>query len=118
MFEANLSETQTGTVSLNDLSGAAVKVMLTFMYTSTLLPQWSQGDIVVELTYAAEKYELKELLVILDRELGKICTIQNVGKLIVLAKKLSLKKAEKELAMYVKSSPLKDVFAVVEHALE
>ncbi len=99
MLRTELSEKKTGVVNISDLSGKTVKVLLHYLYTGQLLDSWKDTDVIVEFTYAAGKYQLKEVLEMLDNMLGQTKDKASGTSLLLLelASKLSLKKAETEL---------------------
>lgn len=111
MFQSRMRENQTGQVEVADVSSVVMKIILHFLYTGTLLKNWNmvKPD---ELLYAAAKYEVHDLLEFLDVVVGRICTIDNAGKLLNLARKLNLKRAEDDLFNFVKNSS--ETFSQVE----
>lgn len=103
MFRANLQENKEGVIQIKDLSYPTLKVLMTYFYCGTLAEEeWSKQEIIVELTYAAGKYQLTDILEILDHNLGKRCDATTVGPLLDLAFKLGLKQAENELFVVLK----------------
>lgn len=102
MFKNNMRESETGIIRIDDLSAATVSVLLEFIYTGTLPQNWYKPDVVVELTSAAAKYDLKDLLEFLDSRLGSICNEVTAGKLLLLASQLKLHQAEKQILEYIK----------------
>lgn len=118
MFRNNLSEAETGIVRIPDISGPTLNIVLQYIYTGTLANNWCKPEVVVELTNAAAKYELKDLLEYLDWKLGKVCDEQTAGKLLLLANRLQLRKAEKQILEYIKQHGVtksKDFIAIVKH---
>lgn len=104
MFDSNLTEGQTGIIQLEDLSGKALALILEYIYGGILSePEWYQPEVIVELTYAAGKYQLTDLLEHLDEVLGVRGKGEHAGALLALCENLGLEKAEKELMHYVKT---------------
>lgn len=100
MFGSQFSESTTGIIKVDDLNGKTMKLIVHYMYTGQILPTWRDQDVIVDLTYAAGKYELTEILKMLDNVLGDRdyneatnCDIL----LLSLSQKLSLKNAESAL---------------------
>lgn len=100
MFRSDLSENQTGIVNVKDVSSKTMEIFLHFFYSGELRPSWKDQDTVVEFTYAVGKYQLTNVLKMLDDVLGSRdemnATYTDV-QLLDLAQKLNLKTAEKEL---------------------
>jgi len=71
-------------------------------YRSPMLEDWAESDVIIQLVYAADKYQLTDLFEFLDQVVGVVCTKETAGKLLNLAKKLSMKKAEKDLFEFMK----------------
>lgn len=103
MFQHQMKETNTGVIEITDLHSKTISVLLHFIYTGTLLKNWSTSEVIIELVNAAHKYQLKDLCEFLDQVVGNLCDKETVGKLFNLAKKLSMKKAEKDLFEYMKA---------------
>lgn len=103
MFRSIMTETETGVVKCEDLSGKCLKILVHYIYTGTLLEEWCHSDILYELTYAADKYLLTDLLQFLDGVLGKVCTPMGIGSLLSLVNSLSLKKAAKDIREYIRN---------------
>lgn len=103
MFESKMKENSTGIVEIADVSSKVMKIILHFLYTGTLLENWSKVNI-VELLYTSAKYEVNDLMEYLDNVIGQMCTVKNVGKLMNLVKKLNLKRAENDLFVFIKNS--------------
>lgn len=75
-----------------------MKILLKYWYTGELLPSWEDDDIVVEFTYAAGKYEMTQVLKMLDDLLG--IAVKNSEKsieLLKMAQVFSLNYAEARL---------------------
>ncbi len=70
MFRTDFSENQTGIVIVKDVAAKTMKILLHLFYAGELLPSWKDPDTVVELTYAAGKYQLTNVLKLLDEVLG------------------------------------------------
>ncbi len=104
MFQqSQMTEVQKGEVRVKDIPAKTMKVLLHFLYTGQLLQdEWYKTDTLVELLYAAGKYQLEDLLSFLDQVVGLLCNERNMVKLINLARKLNLKKAEEDLFNFIK----------------
>lgn len=49
-----------------------MELILHYIYTGELLPNWCDLDMIVEFTYAAGKYQLEDVLEYLDNKLGSV----------------------------------------------
>lgn len=105
MFRSDFSENQTGIVNVEDLNAKTMGIFLHMFYSGELLSSWKDPDTVVEFTYAAGKYQLTDVLKLLDDVLGvrdeEDASYTDV-QLLDLAQKLNLKTAEKELLERIK----------------
>ncbi len=100
MFRSDLTENKTGVVNVTDVSAKTMGIILHFLYSGELLPSWKDDDTVVEFTYAVAKYQLTNVLALLDDVLGSRDeeeATQTDVQLLELAEKLELKTAEQEL---------------------
>lgn len=102
MFLTEMVESKTGRVCLDDMSAKTLEVLLKYISTGSLHQNWKSDDVILELTYAAHKYELVVLTDFLDNVLGSICSKTNALKLSLLANKLGMKKAEMDCLQYFK----------------
>jgi len=102
MLRTDMVEANTATIELPDISSKALEILLIFICTGELKLEWTQSQVIVELTNAAAKYQLRDLLEFLDLVLGQVCTLENVGVLLILAHQLSLKTAEEALVAFMK----------------
>lgn len=76
-----MQENKEGVIEIKDLSYSTLKVLMTYFYSGKLLvEEWSKPEVIVELTYAAGKYHLTDVLEILDQNLGKRCDPTTVGR--------------------------------------
>lgn len=107
MFQTTMKETISGVIECEDISGKCLKVLLHFLYTGKLAEAWKDADVLWELTYAAEKYQVKDLLDFLDANMGAMCRPQEAPTFLILANKFSLKNAEKDLFDFIKKSATK-----------
>ncbi len=100
MFRSGLSESKTDIVNVKNVNVKTIEILLHFFYSGELLPSWKDTDTIVESTYAVSKYQLTDVLTMLDDVLGshdeEEATYQDV-QLLELAQKLDLKIAEQEL---------------------
>lgn len=100
MFLTDMLEKESGVIRCPDISGACIQVLMSFIYTgrfSENKEEWTQPDVLWELTYAAGKYQLDLLLDFFDNILGVLVKPEDAPKFLSLANKLELKKAQKEL---------------------
>ncbi len=107
MFRSDLSENKTGIVNVKDVNSKTMGILLHFFYSGELLPSWKDNDTVVEFTYAVAKYQLTNLLAMLDEVLGsrdEEDATQTDVQLLELAKKLDLKNAEQELMERIRNT--------------
>lgn len=100
MFRNEFSEGATGIIRLEDISEKNMKILLRYWYTGELLPSLFDEDTVVEFTYAAGKYQMTDVLQLLNETIGQ-WNFKNVSKvdvqLLDLSEKLSLEKMEANL---------------------
>lgn len=95
MFRSDFLECSTGQLNVDDISAKTMKILLTYWYTGELLPSWKDEDYVAEFTYAAGKYQMEQVLNMLNESLGKDFTASHEGvELLKMVEKLSLKDAE------------------------
>lgn len=92
-------EGSSGVIQMDDLSGKTIELLLHYIYTGQLLKCWKEEDVIVEFTYAVGKWQLTEIIELLDDVLGNVQeqVTSTTAVLLDLANKLSLKKAEAEL---------------------
>lgn len=103
MFRANMKEKESGIVRCSDLSGKCLGIFIHFIYTGDLSEEWTQRDVIGELTYAADKYQQVELLQFLDETLARMCKAEDAPQLLFMANQFNLKKAQVELAKRVEA---------------
>ncbi len=105
MFRSDFSESRTGIVNVKDVTAKTMGIFLHLFYSGELLPSWKDPDTVVEFTYAVGKYQVTNVLKLLDGLLGsrddEDATLTDV-QLLDLAQKLDLKTAERELVDRIK----------------
>lgn len=110
MFRSEFSENQTGIVNVKDITAKTMGIFLHLFYSGELLPSWKDQDTVVEFTYAVGKYQLTNVLEMLDDVLGsrdkEDATYTDI-QLLNLAHKLDLKCAEAELVERIKRTTSK-----------
>lgn len=103
MFQSKMKESRTGVIQLNDISSKSVNSLLHYIYTGSLHQDWKSTEVLEELIYAAHKYELHLLIEFFDQVCASVCTLENAGKVAILAKRIGMKKAEAELFKMLKS---------------
>ncbi|MES2287311.1 MAG: hypothetical protein V4547_16585 [Bacteroidota bacterium] len=92
-------------MNVTDVGAKTTKILLHLFYAGELLPSWKDTDTVVEFTYAVGKYQLTNVLKLLDEVLGSRDEEDDTSidvQLLDLAQKLDLKTAEKELVERIK----------------
>lgn len=68
MLQTTMKEVSSGDLECDDISGKCLKTLLHFFYTGKLAENWNDLDVLWELKYAAEKYQVKHLLELLDAD--------------------------------------------------
>jgi speckle-type POZ protein len=86
MFEHDMQESANNKVKVDDIQPDVFKVVLTYMYTGQV-PKFSTGEnnVVYELLYAADKYQLDDLKLFCERQLVSILNFQNAARIIQFA---------------------------------
>jgi len=102
MLRTDMTKGNGAPIELPDTSSKTLNILLNFIRTGDLQQDWDQGEVLVELTNAAAKFQLLDLLEFLDSVLGKVCTLQNAGPLMILAHNMYLMKAEAELMSFLR----------------
>lgn len=98
MLSLDMQEGKSGIIQCADLSGKCVQMLIHFIYTGSMAKEWADSDVIWEFTYAADKYQLLDLLELIDESLGNVCKAQDALKMLKLANWISLlKNAEKKL---------------------
>ncbi len=98
MFRNNYIENNTGTVNVEDISWKTMGILLHFFYSGQLLPTWRDQDTIVEFLYATGKYQITEVLEILDLSVGvQENTDELDQQLMDITSKLVLRNAEARL---------------------
>jgi hypothetical protein len=100
LLNSEFCERKSGIVKVDDISGKTMKILLHYFYTGDLLTGWSDHDTIVEFTYAAGKYQMTQVLELMDDLFGRGAQkeVSNLDvQLLSLAGKLSLKNAEGRL---------------------
>lgn len=104
MLESGMSEQATGVIEVKDVPGRVMEILLQYIYTGNLIPDWKEPEIILEFVYAAGKYELLSLLESLDNALGQLELSSELELLVLeLSTKLNLKTAEEKLVMGIQS---------------
>lgn len=107
MFRSDLTENRSGVVVVNDVNAKTMEILVHYFYTGELLPTWKDDDTVLEFTYASGKYQLTEVLKLLDNVLGSRDTADATHtdvELLGMAHKLHLKTAENELIQRIRTT--------------
>ena len=81
MFQYDMQENRTNETEITDVTPAALKALLRFIYTG----QCEVGNLAEELLSAADKYDIRELKQICAKELGKKLTVDNAVDLLILS---------------------------------
>jgi speckle-type POZ protein len=81
MFEHDMQESANNRVKVDDIQPDVFKEVLTYMYTGQV-PKFSAGEnMVYELLYAADKYQLDDLKSLCERQLISILNFQNAARI-------------------------------------
>lgn len=91
---------------LEEISGKTLNVLLHYLIGGVLLKDvWKADDVILELTWAAPKYQLEGLTEFLDKVLPAIIYDTEItAKLALLTKRLGMKNAEKGLLSKLKQT--------------
>ena len=81
MFQHNMQENRTNETEVTDVTPAAFKALLRFIYTD----HCEVGSLAEEILVAANKYDIQELKQICARKLRKNLTVENAARLLVLS---------------------------------
>jgi speckle-type POZ protein len=81
MFQHNMLENRTNEAEIKDVTPAAFKALLQFIYTG----HCKVGNLAEELLIAANKYDIQELKQICAKKSGKKLTVDNAVRLLVLS---------------------------------
>lgn len=93
-------DSASSTLNVDDVSEKTMRILLHFWYTGKLLPSWQDSDTVVEFVNAAGKYQITEILNMLNETLGETDSNKSpiyAVSLLEIVHKLSLKSAEQRL---------------------
>ena len=101
MLRNQMQESSSGVIKIEDVSYEVMKRILTFIYTGKLDNKW--GEMIQEIVYAANKYELLTLLKFCDENLAATCTPETAWNLMDFAKLHGMKTAQVEIAEYFKN---------------
>lgn len=103
MFETDMQEKRSGVVETPEIGSHAMEVILHYIYTGKLHPNWSKNvEEVSELLRAAEQYECDGLVQYCNHLLITLCTEQNAKHLLEIAKLHELNHAEEDICKYLK----------------
>lgn len=98
MFMYDMKESQTRIVQIPDITSKAMNIIIRYIYSGELDSHWNK--FLDELIYAADKYQLNNLLNYFDKNLISICNTGNVAILLMLANTHNLQTAMVELKKY------------------
>ena len=84
MFQSEMKEMETRTVSIDDLKAGIVSEMLSFIYTGNVSSHNSLSDIASELLEAADRYQLDLLKNICEESLCSTLKVTNCVEYLVL----------------------------------
>ena len=84
MFQADMKERQTQTVTIDDFKAGVVREMLNFIYTGRVSSLDVLSDIALDLFKAADKYQLDLLKTICEESLCSTLDVTNCVKNLVL----------------------------------
>lgn len=71
-----MKEARTGEVIIEDVSPKTMQIVLKFMYTGKIDPEWI--EVAANLIYASDKYQLTYLKKYVDENISLACTLDNV----------------------------------------
>lgn len=99
MFRSKLTEDKTGIVNVDDICEKTMQIILHYFYTGQLLPNWKDKDVIVEFIYAAGKYQMCEVLDMINNGLledieGSDSKVGCEMELLSMLHKLTLENAE------------------------
>ena len=81
MFQHDMKENKTNETEITDVTPAAFKALLRFIYTG----ECEVGNLAEELLVAAKKYDIRELKEICAKEMVKQLTVDNAVRFLVLS---------------------------------
>lgn len=87
---------------VSTFSHLSLDVILHFLQHGILKENWRDEGIIEELTHASHVFGLVDLKQFLDQALGQVCTKENAADLLLLARRLEMKQAKKDLMGYIK----------------
>ena len=83
MFQSNMKENDTKTVTIDDFKAEVISEMLNFIYTGSISSQDTISEIATELLAAADKYQLDLLKNICEEILCSILELTNCVEYLV-----------------------------------
>jgi len=118
MFQSDMKEKETRTVSIDDLKAGIVSEMLSFIYTGNVSSYDSLGEIASELLEAADRYQLDLLKNICEESLCSTLKVTNCVEYLVLGdmyhtsklKKTALRMVVENADSIIDSDVFKDLF--------
>lgn len=100
MLLADMEDSKSGIINIPDLSSRAMDVILHHIYTGKVDPSCNQ--IIEEVVYGADKYNLPELIEYCDKIMITVCDKENALALLKLAKMHSLRHAVRDVTNYIR----------------
>lgn len=97
-------------LELERISGKTLRVFHHFLYSGEVFPEWSDIDVVAELTDAAGAFEVNELINFLDDAIGKEIKREVALTLLLLTSRYEMGTARKDILDWMKVQPLGVVF--------
>lgn len=99
MFETPMKESQSGEVTLEDLSSRGLKTILKFIYTGMVDDDWKSNP--REIVNAADRFSLSSLKKFVDMNLHLTCNVENALDLLQIACYHILTTAFKNISKYI-----------------
>lgn len=101
MFETDMQEKSSGVVETPEIGSRAMNIILHYIYTGKLHPDWKDADM-RELLNGADQYGLDGLIQYCNHLLITLCNDQNAKYLLEVAKLHELNHAEEDICKYIK----------------
>ncbi|ODM87363.1 Rabankyrin-5 [Orchesella cincta] len=102
ILEETSKDSFSGTIKIPDFNAKSILAILHWIYTGELSDR--TGFLIDEVVIAAKKYQLTEMLTLLDKEMIKICNTGNMFQLFDAAKQNGLTNAMKQVSEFIKEN--------------
>ncbi|XP_011300990.1 protein roadkill-like [Fopius arisanus] len=98
MFDNDMKELEEGNVDVTDMTEEVVEDVLRFIYTDRI----SRPDCeIIDLLYAAQKYDLKGLVMLMAQALVQDLTADNAAERLVIADRFELKDVKQTIIHFI-----------------